>query len=360
MVIFRPCGHNYGWIHIILGVDRLKMRMELDDRSYDIVVKKGALHRAGQLGNLRRKVLVVSDKGVPQRYVKIIQNQCKEAYPVIVPGGEGSKSPETWRQLLSRMLELGFDRGDCVAAVGGGVVGDLAGFVAAAYMRGIPFFQFPTTTLSQIDSSIGGKVAINLDGAKNVLGAFHQPSLVIADPDTLSTLPPRQWANGMAEALKTGLIGSSEVFSIMEKEDIAENYERILYLCLRYKKSIVERDETEQGDRKLLNFGHTIGHGIEAALQGKKEDERLLHGECVALGMLPMLESRSLERRVKAVMRKLNLPRKHSAPPGEVLHYIMSDKKRHGDTFTVVRVKTPGQGYLETVPTEEIRLMVEG
>ena len=336
------------------------MKMELGERSYDIIIKKGALKRAGQLGNLQRKVLVVSDKGVPSRYVKMVQNQCGEGYPLVVPQGEGSKSPENWRALLSRMLELGFGRADAVAAVGGGVVGDLAGFAAASYMRGISYFQFPTTTLSQIDSSIGGKVAINLDGSKNVVGAFHQPQLVVTDPETLETLPPRQWANGLAEALKTGLVGSSDVFSIMEKEDIHENYERILYLCLRYKKGIVERDETEQGERQLLNFGHTIGHGIEAALQDADEKDRLLHGECVALGMLPMLESRSLERRVRAVMRKLSLPRKYRCDKEHVLQYIQSDKKRKQDGYTIIRVKTPGKGYLETVDFEEIRLMVEG
>lgn len=342
------------------GESGLKLRMELGERSYDIVLKKGALKRAGQLGNLQRKVLVVSDKGVPAKYVKSIQNQCREGHPFLVPGGEASKSVDCWRQLQERMLALGFDRGDCVAAVGGGVVGDLAGFAAASYMRGIDFFQFPTTTLSQIDSSIGGKVAINLEGAKNVVGAFHQPRLVVIDPDTLSTLPPRQWANGLAEALKTGLIGSSELFHLMEEEDIPQHYQEILYLCLRYKKSIVERDETEQGDRKLLNFGHTIGHGIEAALQGRAEKEVLLHGECVALGMLPMLESRALERRVKAVMRKLGLPRKHTASPDEVLHYIQSDKKRQGEAITVVRVNSPGQGHLESLPMAELSKMLEG
>ncbi len=339
-------------------MEQLKLRMELLDRSYDIILKSGALENAAQLGNLDRKVLILSDKGVPEQYIRTLQAQCKDAYPFIVNGGEASKSADTWQAVLSHMLSNGFDRGDCLAAVGGGVVGDLGGFVAASYMRGIDFFQFPTTTLSQIDSSIGGKVAINLGGAKNVVGAFHQPKLVVIDPDTLKTLDARQWSNGLAEALKTGLIGSSDVMDIMENDDIAARYEDILFYCLRYKKNIVERDETEQGDRKLLNFGHTIGHGIEAAMQNRPQNEVLLHGECVALGMLPMIESASLRTRVKDIMKKLQLPMAHTADTEEILHYVLSDKKRKGDTFTVVRVQKPGLGYLETIHYDELCKLV--
>ncbi len=336
--------------------EHMKLRMELGSRSYDIILKRGALAGAGHLANFNRKVLVLSDKGVPEQYVKTILQQCGEGHPFIVEQGEDSKSVETWQKILTHMLGLGFGRGDAVAAVGGGVMGDLGGFVAAAYMRGISFFQFPTTTLSQVDSSIGGKVAINLAGTKNTVGAFHQPELVVVDPDTLKTLPARHYSNGLAEAVKTALIGSSELFEIFENEDIDANIERILYLCLRYKKGVVERDETEQGERKLLNFGHTIGHGIEAAggLGG------LLHGECVGLGMLPMIESRTLLRRTKAILRKLNLPLTYDYPADEVLSYITSDKKRHGSHYTVIKVKTPGMGYLEDVDFEELSMLVKG
>ncbi len=343
-----------------MEVGKLKLRMELLDRSYDIVVKRDSLNYASQLGNLNRKVLIVTDKNVPSQYVRLLGEQCKEAHPFVVNGGEASKCVADWQAALSRMMELCFDRGDCVAALGGGVVGDLAGFVAASYMRGLDFYQFPTTTLSQIDSSIGGKVAINLGGAKNIVGAFHQPKLVVIDPNTLNTLSERHWVNGMAEALKTGLIGSSEVLALMEKEDVAKCYEEILCLCLQYKKNIVERDETEQGDRKLLNFGHTIGHGIEAALQNEPAEKALLHGECVALGMLPMIEGETLRKRVRAVMKKLHLPLSHTAKSDDILHYILSDKKRKGDAFTVVRVKKPGFGYLETIGYDTLCKMVEG
>ncbi len=337
----------------------MKLAMNLGSRSYDIIIKRGSLQRAGKLCNLARKVLVVTDDGVPPRYAKTIAAQCAEGHILVVKQGEGAKCVENWRRISSKLLHLGFTRGDAVAAVGGGVVGDLAGFAAATYMRGIPFFQFPTTTLSQIDSSIGGKVAVDLDGTKNIVGAFHQPGLVAVDPDTLATLPKRHFANGMAEALKTALIGSADLFDIFEHEYTKDgpqtDIERILFLCLSYKMGVVERDETEQGERKLLNFGHTIGHGIEAAggLGG------LLHGECVALGMLPMIEGKTLRRRTLAIMKKLGLPLACPYPAADILKHITSDKKRINDSYTIVRVKKAGQGYLETVGFDEIGLLVQ-
>lgn len=332
----------------------MKLTVNLGPRSYPIVIRRGALEKAGLLANLNRKVMVVSDDGVPERYVKTLLRQCGEGHLCVLPQGEASKSPAAWQTVLQRMLAAGFGRADAVAAVGGGMAGDLAGFAAACYMRGVAFFQFPTTTLAQIDSSIGGKTALNLGGAKNVVGAFHQPSLVVADPDTLATLPPRHRANGLAEALKTALIGSGELMGIMEREDTEANIERILYLCLEYKKGVVERDETEQGERRLLNFGHTIGHGIEAAcgLAG------LLHGECVALGMLPMIENRVLRRRTRSVMQKLGLPLSAPCTAADILRAIPADKKRQGGSYTVVRVKAPGHGYTEQADFEEIELLV--
>lgn len=344
----------------------MKLVMQLSQqerRGYDIIVKRGCLSKAGQLANFNRQIMVVSDEGVPEKYVKEILAQCGSGEVFIIKQGEKGKSPEMWQALTNRMLDLHFGRNSAIVAVGGGVVGDLSGFTAATYMRGISYFQVPTTSLSQIDSSIGGKTAINMGGSKNMVGAFHQPELVIIDPDTLATLPARQYSNGLAEALKTALIGSSELFDLMENEDIDENIEKILYLCLRYKMGVVQRDETEQGERKILNFGHTIGHGIEAAgiaaaEKGEiKAEEALLHGECVALGMLPMIENRSLARRTKAIMKKLKLPLKHSFGSEEIYKYMINDKKRNDDEYTVVRVKKPGQGYLENISAEELRLI---
>ena len=304
----------------------MKLTMRLGVRSYDIIIKQGGLSRVGQLINLNRRVLVVSDTGVPEAYLKTVLAQCREGVPVVLPQGEGTKSLECFGQLLTVMLEHGFTRGDAVLALGGGVVGDLAGFAAASYMRGVTFINCPTTTLSQIDSSIGGKTAINLAGTKNTVGAFYQPSLVVADPDTLKSLPERHFINGLAEAVKAGLIADEGLFELFETEDAHEKIEEIVYRSLVMKKNVVERDEREAGLRATLNFGHTLGHAIESAnhLGG------LYHGECVALGMLPMIEDASLRRRTRAVYKKLGLPsrqkdragRRHhrgkGAPPGRM------------------------------------------
>lgn len=337
----------------------MKLTMNLGKRSYDIILKNGSLAKASQLGNLNRKVLVVTDDGVPPKYAKTILEQCGEGHLLVVPQGESSKSPHVWQTVLSRMLELDFGRKDAIAAVGGGVVGDLSGFAASTYMRGIDFFQFPTTTLSQVDSSIGGKVAINLANTKNIVGSFFQPQLVVVDPETLSTLPKRQYMNGLAEALKAGIAGCSELFEIFEKQEIEPNIEAILYHSLLYKKLVVEEDETEQGRRMELNFGHTIGHGIEAACGLGQGENGLLHGECVGLGMLPMIDTKTLQRRTKAVLKKMGLPTKCPCRAEKIIQYMKHDKKRDGAQFTVVRVRTVGEAYLTKIDFEELSLLVE-
>ena len=243
-----------------------KLTMNLGERSYDIIVKRGSLENLYQFARLDRRVAVVTDSGVPAQYAQMVADQCKDATIITVPQGEASKSFKILETVLRQMLDFGMGRGDLVVAVGGGVVGDLAGFAASIYMRGIDFINCPTTTLSMIDSSIGGKTAVDLGDTKNIVGAFWQPKLVIVDPETLSTLPRRHFINGLAEAVKAGLLADPELFSIFEKEDVDDRIGEIICRSLRFKKSIVEQDETEQGMRKALNFGHTIGHGIEACL----------------------------------------------------------------------------------------------
>ena len=266
--------------------------MELGELGYDIVIERGALDRAAELLDLDRKVLVVTDDGVPAEYASKVAASAKDGTVFTVAQGEDSKSLERFGEIMSRMLKLGFGRKDAVVAVGGGVVGDLAGFAASAYMRGIAFYNIPTTVLSQVDSSIGGKTAVNLDGIKNIVGAFYQPRKVLVDLDLLSTLPQRQISNGLAEAVKMSLTSDADLFGLFEKGNISENMDEIITRSLMIKKNVVEQDEKEQGLRKILNFGHTIGHGIESFehLNG------LYHGECVALGMIPMV-SDTLRRR---------------------------------------------------------------
>ena len=198
----------------------MNIHLDLKENGYDIVVERGILSKAGEHINLNRRVLVVTDSGVPSVYAETVAEQCTNPVICTVEQGEASKSLEIFGRLLSTMLENDFSRKDCVVAVGGGVVGDLSGFVASAYMRGVDFYNIPTTLLSQIDSSIGGKTAINFGGIKNIVGAFYQPKKVLIDPELLITLPGRQISNGLAEAVKMALTSDKELFDIFESKNI--------------------------------------------------------------------------------------------------------------------------------------------
>ena len=339
----------------------MKLTMRLGERSYDIVLKRGALANLGQLANLARKVFIVTDSGVPPEYAAAVKAQCAEGVIYTVPQGESSKSLKTYEALLCAMLEAGFGRGDAVVAVGGGVVGDLAGFAAATYMRGVDFINCPTTTLAQIDSSIGGKVAVDLGRAKNIVGAFWQPKLVVVDPDTLATLPRRHFVNGLAESVKMSLTSDAELFELFETGDVDAEIETIIRRSLLIKKSVVERDETEQGLRAILNLGHTLGHGIEAVkgVIGRHKNG-LYHGECVALGMLPMIEDKRLQKRVRAVYRRLGLPARAAYDKQKVLAYMLHDKKARGGQITLVKVPGLGCWRLDKAPLAELERIVMG
>lgn len=322
----------------------MMIHMNLGQDSYDIVVERGLLAKANKHLNLNRRALIVTDTGVPIIYSKTIAEQCKESVIYTVAEGESSKSLVVFGQLLQTMLDHGFSRKDCVIAVGGGVVGDLSGFAASAYMRGIDFYNIPTTLLSQVDSSIGGKTAINFGGVKNIVGAFYQPQKVLIDPDLLKTLPQRQIANGLAEAIKMSLTSDKALFELFEKQDIENNLDEIITRSLNIKKSVVEQDEKESGLRKILNFGHTIGHGIESS-EGMSE---LYHGECVVLGMLPMC-SEKIRPRVIDVLKKCNLYRELEYDWEKVTEAAFHDKKADGDTVTVTMVNEVGSFELKTM-----------
>ena len=313
------------------------IHMNLGENSYDILVERGILEKAGEYLNLNRRVLVVTDSGVPIQYAQTLAKQCKEGIICVVEQGEASKSMEGFGKLLGAMLENGFSRKDCVVALGGGVVGDLSGFAASAYMRGIDFYNVPTTLLSQIDSSIGGKTAINFGGVKNIVGAFYQPKRVLIDLELLSTLSKRQISNGLAEAIKMALTSDGELFDIFENKDIEENLDEIIIRSLNIKKNVVEQDEKESGLRKILNFGHTVGHGIESS-EGMSE---LYHGECVALGMIPMC-SENIRIRVVEALKKCNLYRKLNYDWDKITEAAFHDKKADGTYVTVITVNEVG------------------
>ena len=316
---------------------------------YNIVLQRGALNAVREHLNLNRRVLVVTDSGVPEVYSKTVAAQCKEPYIVTIPQGEESKCFNNFKMLLSKMVEYGFTRSDCVVAVGGGVVGDLAGFVAASFMRGVDFYNIPTTVLSQVDSSVGGKVAIDFDGYKNIVGAFYPPKAVIIDSETLRTLPDRQISNGLAESVKMSLTSDSSLFELFETEDIMPNIDRIIESSLKIKRYVVETDEKEGGLRKILNFGHTLAHAIES----ENEMQNLYHGECVALGMLPMCSKEVRERLIK-VLKKLNLPTSVEYDTAKIIDAMRHDKKMAGDEITVIYVPEVGSFEMRKMPFSEL------
>lgn len=330
----------------------MTLRMELGDRSYDIVIQRGCLQKAGQLLDLHRKVCIITDEGVPAQYAKTLAAQCKDPVIVTVDAGEETKTMDTVTKICRVLLERGFSRKDCVAAVGGGMVGDLAGFAAAAFMRGIDFYNLPTTLLSQVDSSIGGKTGVNLDGVKNIVGAFWQPKGVLIDPDTLSTLSPRLYAEGMAEAVKMALTSDVALFEKLEQGDLP--VEQVLEGALAIKKNVVEQDERESGLRKLLNFGHTIGHGVESAARGS-----LYHGECVALGMVPMC-GREVRERLIPLLERLGLPTACDLDKEAIWQAMQHDKKSSSSGFSAVFVEKPGQGFVKQVSFAEMKAILEG
>ena len=330
------------------------LHMDLGADSYDIIIERGALQKAGEYLDLDRKVLVLTDDGVPERYAQTVAAQAKDGHVFTVGQGEESKSIPTFSKVLSELLKLGFSRRDAVVAVGGGVVGDLAGFVASAYMRGIDFYNIPTTVLSQVDSSIGGKTAVNLDGIKNIVGAFKQPKRVLVDLELLSTLPERQISNGLAEAVKMSLTSDAELFGLFEKGNISERMDEIITRSLCIKKDVVEKDEKELGLRKILNFGHTIGHGIESFehLNG------LYHGECVALGMIPMVSDELRPRLIK-VLDMLGLPTSVELDADEVYRAMTHDKKGEGDSVTVTTVSQPGCFEMKKIAFSELYPLIK-
>lgn len=331
-----------------------KIRMELGENSYDILVGHDLLSHLGEYINLNRRVLIVTDDGVPAEYARKVASQCQNGIIETVKQGEDSKTIPVYAHLLEVMLQNNFNRKDAVIAVGGGVVGDLSGFVAASFMRGIDFYNCPTTVLSQVDSSIGGKTALNLGGVKNSIGAFFQPKEVFVDMDVLKSLPQRQIANGLAEAVKMAATFDASLFQMFETDDPMEHMQEIIEKSLEAKKMVVEQDEKEAGLRKVLNFGHTIGHGIET---GEKQ-QGLYHGECVALGMLPMCSSEVHDRLV-TVLKKLGLPTSITMDKDKVMEAISHDKKSGKGGITVVTVDAVGSFNMTEMSLECIKDKLE-
>ena len=305
----------------------MKLRVELGRDSYDITIEKNAIKKAGELFNLDRKVMIVTDSGVPEEYGDEVYDRCKEASITVIPEGEENKNFEMIETILGCMIERGFTRGDAVVAVGGGVVGDMAGFAASIYMRGIDFYNIPTTVLSQMDSSIGGKTAVDFKNYKNAVGSFYQPKGVIIDPALIETLPDIEVASGLAESVKMAATFDEELFKLFETEDDpVDNYEEIVTRSLMIKKKVVEEDTKETGVRKVLNFGHTIGHAIESTSGLGK----FTHGQCVAFGMMYTSTGEAKER-IRNALLNLELMTRYKVTASKILSAVTHDKKSRGD-----------------------------
>ncbi len=315
--------------------------------SYKVVVERGCLSTANEVFDLDRKCLILTDSGVPSKYVEAIASKCREQVTVTIPQGEDSKSIETYMDAMKVLLDNNFTRHDCVIAIGGGVCGDLAGFLASTYMRGIDFYNVPTTLLSMVDSSIGGKTAVNFLGYKNMVGTFYQPRAVLIDPNTLKTLDKRQYNAGLAEAIKMAATFDKNLFHAIELDSIG--IDRIIVWAISIKQAVVEKDTKEEGLRKVLNYGHTLGHAYEVLSKGK-----LLHGEAVSLGMIPMC-SEEVRTQLNSVLIKYELPVMGSYKGEDLLEVISHDKKgQGGDMVDAIFVEKLGTYQIRRMSIHEL------
>ncbi len=333
---------------------------------YDILIEKGLLAKTGKLVksvlNCKR-IALISETNVYPIYGDAVKTSLEaqgyEVFTYVFQAGESSKNTGNVIDMVEFMAQKELNREDGVVALGGGVCGDMAGFAASIYLRGIKFVQIPTTLLSQVDSSVGGKTAVDLPQGKNLCGAFHQPSLVIIDPLVLDTLSPHFFSDGMGEVIKYGCIKSSFLFERLEKENAADFIENIIYECLDIKRAIVENDEKEHGERALLNFGHTCGHAIEKLWNF----ETVSHGEAVGIGMVMIAEAgekngiteKGTKDRIIEVLEKNNLKISDTHPVQEIVGAMSADKKRTGSGIKLVMVKKIGESFVMPVTNEELK-----
>ncbi len=322
--------------------------LDLACGSCDVVMERGCLCRADELMDLRRRVLIVTDEGVPVQYVQAIADRCAAPRILTLADSERCKTLQTISSLLEAMLDHGLTRQDCVVAVGGGAVCDLAGFAASIYERGIDHYNVPTTLLAQLDASVGGKTGVNFGGVKNAVGTFSQPCRVLIDPQVLETLPDRQMASGLAEALKVGVTLDPELFALFEQGEPLRSLDEIIRRAVAQKARVVSADERESGLRRVMNFGHTIGHAIEST------HPELLHGECVALGMLPMC-GESVRHRLAPIYEKLQLPTCCAVDTEQAAERIAHDKKRVGAEILVVEAPEIGQYVIRPMSLDDLK-----
>lgn len=338
------------------------------DKGYNVYIGRGLLDSVGELAleHVRPcKAAVITDDTVDALYYKRLESSLDSAgyEPIryVFPHGEASKNAATYIDILEFCAREHLCRSDAIFALGGGVVGDLAGFAAATYMRGISFVQIPTTLLAAVDSSVGGKTAIDLGAGKNLAGAFYQPSLVVCDPQLLETLDETVFCDGCAEILKYGAISDAHIFEMMRsRKDM--DIEAVIKRSVEIKRDVVSEDERESGIRQILNFGHTFGHAVEAC-----SGYRITHGSAVAIGMSIMLRgsavrgicSREYANKVIELIHGYSLPSVTEYDADELFEAVLSDKKRKSDRITLVLPREAGKCELYSAPLEEARELLK-
>ena len=330
-------------------------------KKYDVLIGKGLLDSIGaKAADLTSgKVLVVTDENVAPLYLgRVYRSLCEKGLKVhtlSLPAGEQSKSPEYYIKLLNLLAEKQFTRSDLLIALGGGVIGDLTGFTAATYLRGIPFLQIPTSLLAMVDSSVGGKTAIDLPAGKNLAGAFYQPVLVLCDPEVLDSLPQRDFSDGCAEVIKTAILFDPALFAHLQSYGREFDREYVISACVAHKRDVVCADEFDRGERQKLNLGHTIAHGIE-----KESGYLISHGRAVAMGMAMMARAccRDAEP-ILELLKLFDLPVSTDFSAHTLATAALSDKKRSGDTVTLVIPYAIGDCRLEAMPVAELETVIQ-
>lgn len=335
--------------------------------SYDVIIGKGILDKTADFlkeVGIEGKLAIVCDSNVAPLYLGRLESALKaggyDTVHFVFPAGEESKNLDTLSDILEFFAESGLTRRDTAIALGGGVTGDMTGFASGAYMRGISYVQIPTTLLASVDSSVGGKTAVDLKAGKNLAGLFIQPKVVICDTDTLNTLEEGVYADGMAEVIKTAILGDAELFEALEKGSPRDNDEYVISRCVAYKGRVVSEDEFEMGVRKLLNLGHTPAHSVE-----KLSGYTVPHGHAVAMGLGIMTRSaraeglidQSLEKRILSLIEKYSLPTVSPYSSKELADTAFFDKKRQGNSISVIKVRGIGDCFIEKLQMNEVEAL---
>lgn len=333
-------------------------------KSYDVVIGSNLLNELGEhLNNLLNrtcKVAVISDTNVYPLYGELAETSLKqrgfETAHYIFPAGEASKNPATYISILNFLAENHFTRTDMIVALGGGVTGDMSGFAASTYLRGIPFVQIPTTLLAMVDSSVGGKTAIDLPAGKNLVGAFYQPSLVLCDLNTLKTLPQQVLCDGCAEVIKYGVLYDADLFGHLAEHGLNFDREDVVSRCVEWKRKVVAQDEFDTGARAKLNLGHTIGHGVEAL-----SNFTVSHGQAVAIGMAIVAKAgcKDIYKPLTTVMKQFHLPTTTQFTANQLYRCALSDKKRAGGTVNLIIPNTIGDCSIVPISVDHLESFIE-